>query len=49
VEKIKQWSDIGLSGVVMRNSEYMDQDLPLLIEKVVPLLEQAGLRKPFAG
>lgn len=49
VDMIKQWSEIGLAGVVMRNSEYMDEDLPLLIEKVVPLMEKAGLRSPFAG
>lgn len=49
VDKIKAWSDIGLAGVVMRNSEYMDADLPLLIDKVVPVMEQAGLRKAYSA
>jgi dimethylsulfone monooxygenase len=49
VDMIKTWSDIGLAGVVMRNSEHMDDDLPLLLGKVLPLLEQAGLRKAFSN
>jgi alkanesulfonate monooxygenase SsuD/methylene tetrahydromethanopterin reductase-like flavin-dependent oxidoreductase (luciferase family) len=46
-EELKRMSDIGLDGVIMTWPDYID-GLKRFTKDVLPLLEQAGLRKPFA-
>jgi hypothetical protein len=40
-------SDVGLDGIIMTWPDYID-GVKRFTREVLPLLEQAGLRKPFA-
>ena len=46
-EELKRMSDVGLDGVIMTWPDYID-GVKRFTKDVLPLLEQAGLRKPFA-
>ncbi len=48
VDKIRMMSAAGLDGTALSFVNYQEE-LPQFIREVVPLLEQAGLRKPFRG
>lgn len=47
-EKLQMLSDCGIDGVLLSWGDFPD-GLPRFVDGVLPLLEQAGLRKPFAG
>ena len=46
-EELKRMSDVGLDGMIMTWPDY-DDGVKRFTREVLPLLEQAGLRKPFA-
>jgi dimethylsulfone monooxygenase len=48
VDKIQMMSKAGMNGTALSFVNYQEE-LPQFIREVVPLLEQAGLRKPFKG
>jgi alkanesulfonate monooxygenase SsuD/methylene tetrahydromethanopterin reductase-like flavin-dependent oxidoreductase (luciferase family) len=46
-EELERMSNVGLDGVIMTWPDYID-GVKRFTREVLPLLEQAGLRKPFA-
>ncbi len=48
VDKLAMMSAAGLDGTALSFVNYQEE-LPQFIKQVVPLMEQAGLRKPFTG
>ncbi|HEV3481822.1 MAG TPA: LLM class flavin-dependent oxidoreductase [Candidatus Acidoferrales bacterium] len=47
-EELQRMSNVGLDGVIMTWPDYID-GVKRFTREVLPLLEQAGLRKPFAS
>jgi len=48
VDKLRMLSRCGLDGTVLSFVNYQEE-LPLFVRDVLPLIEQAGLRKPFTA
>ena len=46
-EELQRMSDVGLDGIIMTWPDYID-GVKRFTKDVLPLLEQAGLRQPFA-
>ena len=46
-KELEEISRVGIDGVIMTWVDYMD-GVERFIRDVLPLLEKAGLRKPFA-